>query len=94
MHDPPNAAGAVEAELVEGPQYLIRLADVMQVDLADAVRKNPDERETISASCWMNIPFGGQLRREGHALVCRRGPRDRPAGERMGNHDCRTGAFW
>jgi NTP pyrophosphatase (non-canonical NTP hydrolase) len=38
MQDP-SSAEAVEAELADVLQYLIRLADVLHVDLADAVRK-------------------------------------------------------
>ena len=35
----PSAAAAVESELADVLQYLIRLADVLGVDLAEAVRK-------------------------------------------------------
>jgi NTP pyrophosphatase (non-canonical NTP hydrolase) len=35
----PSAAAAVESELADVLQYLIRLADVLGIDLADAVRK-------------------------------------------------------
>jgi dCTP diphosphatase len=38
MHDATTAA-AVESELADVLQYLIRLADVLDVDLAEAVRK-------------------------------------------------------
>jgi NTP pyrophosphatase (non-canonical NTP hydrolase) len=38
MHDPATAE-AVESELAAVLQYLIRLADVLRVDLAEAVRK-------------------------------------------------------
>jgi NTP pyrophosphatase (non-canonical NTP hydrolase) len=37
MQDPPSAA-AVESELADVLQYLIRLADILEVDLAEAVR--------------------------------------------------------
>ena len=37
--DNPGAAADVESELADVLQYLIRLADVLGVDLADAVRK-------------------------------------------------------
>jgi dCTP diphosphatase len=38
MQDP-NAAAAIESELADVLQYLIRLADVLGIDLAEAVRK-------------------------------------------------------
>jgi NTP pyrophosphatase (non-canonical NTP hydrolase) len=38
MHDQ-SAAAAVESELADVLQYLIRLADVLGIDLAEAVRK-------------------------------------------------------
>ena len=38
MHDP-HAAASIESELADVLQYLIRLADVLDVDLAEAVRK-------------------------------------------------------
>jgi NTP pyrophosphatase (non-canonical NTP hydrolase) len=38
MHDP-RAAANIESELADVLQYLIRLADVLDVDLAEAVRK-------------------------------------------------------
>jgi NTP pyrophosphatase (non-canonical NTP hydrolase) len=44
MHDPINA-DAVESELADVLQYLIRLADVLHVDLADAVRKKVQVNE-------------------------------------------------
>jgi NTP pyrophosphatase (non-canonical NTP hydrolase) len=37
--DDPGVAGAVESELADVIQYLIRFADVLGVDLAEAVRK-------------------------------------------------------
>jgi len=45
MHDP-TAAANVEAELADVLQYLIRLADVLQMDLAEAVRKKVQLNET------------------------------------------------
>lgn len=44
MQDPTNA-DAVESELADVLQYLIRLADVLHVDLADAVRKKVQVNE-------------------------------------------------
>lgn len=38
-HARPGAAAAVESELADVLQYLIRLADVLGIDLAKAVRK-------------------------------------------------------
>ena len=45
MHDP-SAASAVESELADVLQYLIRLADVLGIDLAEAVRKKVGLNET------------------------------------------------
>ena len=45
MQDPSTAA-AVESELADVLQYLIRLADVLGVDLAEAVRKKVRLNET------------------------------------------------
>jgi NTP pyrophosphatase (non-canonical NTP hydrolase) len=44
--DDPSTAEAVESELADVLQYLIRLADVLGVDLADAVRKKAQLNET------------------------------------------------
>lgn len=44
--DDPGTAEAVESELADVLQYLIRLADVLGVDLADAVRKKVRRNET------------------------------------------------
>jgi NTP pyrophosphatase (non-canonical NTP hydrolase) len=45
MHDPGTAA-EVESELADVLQYLIRLADVLGVDLAEAVRAKMKINET------------------------------------------------
>jgi len=45
MEDPGTAA-AVESELADVLQYLIRLADVLGVDLAEAVRDKARINET------------------------------------------------
>jgi NTP pyrophosphatase (non-canonical NTP hydrolase) len=45
MQDPITAA-AVEAELADVLQYLIRLADVLGVDLAEAVRRKVQVNES------------------------------------------------
>jgi NTP pyrophosphatase (non-canonical NTP hydrolase) len=45
MHDPGTAAD-VESELADVLQYLIRLADVLGVDLAEAVRRKMRLNET------------------------------------------------
>lgn len=45
MHDPRTAA-AIESELADVLQYLIRLADVLGVDLAEAVRRKMRLNET------------------------------------------------
>lgn len=45
MHDP-CAAAAVESELADVLQYLIRLADVLGIDLAEAVRKKVQLNES------------------------------------------------
>jgi NTP pyrophosphatase (non-canonical NTP hydrolase) len=45
MHDP-GAAAEVESELADVLQYLIRLADVLGVDLAAAVRAKMKVNET------------------------------------------------
>ena len=42
----PDSAEAVESELADVLHYLIRLADVLGVDLADAVRKKAQINET------------------------------------------------
>ena len=42
----PSAAAAVESELADVLQYLIRLADVLGVDLAEAVRNKARVNET------------------------------------------------
>ena len=42
----PSAAAAVESELADVLQYLIRLADVLGVDLAEAVRNKARINET------------------------------------------------
>jgi dCTP diphosphatase len=44
--DDPGTAEAVESELADVLQYLIRLADVLGVDLAGAVRKKARRNET------------------------------------------------
>jgi NTP pyrophosphatase (non-canonical NTP hydrolase) len=44
--DDPGIAEAVESELADVLQYLIRLADVLGVDLGDAVRKKAQRNET------------------------------------------------
>jgi NTP pyrophosphatase (non-canonical NTP hydrolase) len=44
--DDRGTAEAVESELADVLQYLIRLADVLGVDLADAVRKKAQRNET------------------------------------------------
>jgi NTP pyrophosphatase (non-canonical NTP hydrolase) len=44
--DDPEDAEAVESELADVLQYLIRLADVLGVDLADAVRRKAQINET------------------------------------------------
>jgi NTP pyrophosphatase (non-canonical NTP hydrolase) len=44
--DDPGTAEAVESELADVLQYLIRLADVLGVDLAEAVRKKAQLNET------------------------------------------------
>jgi len=44
--DDPEDAEAVESELADVLQYLIRLADVLGVDLAEAVRKKAQRNET------------------------------------------------
>ena len=44
--DDPGTAEAVESELADVLQYLIRLADVLGVDLADAVREKVRRNET------------------------------------------------
>ena len=44
--DDPSTANAVESELADVLQYLIRLADVLSVDLGDAVRKKARLNET------------------------------------------------
>jgi NTP pyrophosphatase (non-canonical NTP hydrolase) len=51
MHDPRTAAD-VESELADVLQYLIRLADVLGVDLAEAVRAKMQINET-------RFPVGG-----------------------------------
>jgi NTP pyrophosphatase (non-canonical NTP hydrolase) len=45
MHDP-GAAADVESELADVLQYLIRLADVLGIDLAEAVRAKMKTNET------------------------------------------------
>ena len=45
MHDPTTAA-AVESELADVLQYLVRLADVLGVDLAEAVRRKVQVNES------------------------------------------------
>jgi NTP pyrophosphatase (non-canonical NTP hydrolase) len=45
MQDP-RAAAAVESELADVLQYLIRLADVLGIDLAEAVRKKVQLNES------------------------------------------------
>jgi NTP pyrophosphatase (non-canonical NTP hydrolase) len=45
MHDPGTAAD-VESELADVLQYLVRLADVLGVDLAEAVREKMKINET------------------------------------------------
>jgi len=54
MHDPRTAAD-VESELADVLQYLIRLADVLGVDLAEAVRAKMQINET-------RFPVGGAER--------------------------------
>jgi NTP pyrophosphatase (non-canonical NTP hydrolase) len=44
--DQPGSAADVESELADVLQYLIRLADVLGVDLADAVRAKMRRNET------------------------------------------------
>jgi NTP pyrophosphatase (non-canonical NTP hydrolase) len=44
--DDPGTAADVESELADALQYLIRLADVLGVDLADAVRRKMQLNET------------------------------------------------
>ena len=45
MQDP-SAAAAVESEVADVLQYLIRLADVLGIDLAEAVRKKVQLNES------------------------------------------------
>jgi NTP pyrophosphatase (non-canonical NTP hydrolase) len=45
MQDP-GAGAAVESELADVFQYLVRLADVLKVDLAEAVRKKVSLNES------------------------------------------------
>jgi NTP pyrophosphatase (non-canonical NTP hydrolase) len=44
--DDPGTAAAVESELADVLQYLIRLADALGVDLAEAVRNKVEVNET------------------------------------------------
>lgn len=49
--DDPGTAADVESEMADVLQYLIRLADVLGIDLAEAVRKKMKVNETRFPAC-------------------------------------------